>query len=322
MQEDKFHRQNPLGPAAPADEYSQLLARVDELLTEEEADLALEPANKPEPSVEQILDKMRQYSKEEGARPDFYEKSVRPPDPGGEISPPEETVDEILAQVRQESLLPYEAFYQDFEKILESNSDTPVETAGETDFQPQKPEARSKWKSWLAEIAFYAVLIGVVVGVASLKGGAESQGPKSVAGLSAFTVLSSSMESVIPKGSLVVTIRTDPKKLKIGDDVTYLASQSTTITHRIVGIIENYEDTGQRAFETKGVDNQSPDSRPVPAVNVVGKVIFHSYLVGKAASFVGEHWVVILLLAFLLFGFAKTLKGAFGKPKKPKGEKQ
>ena len=51
------------------------------------------------------------------------------------------------------------------------------------------------------------------------------------------------------------------------------------IRDRIVGIIENYENTGQRAFTTQGIMNAQPDKQPVPAVNVVGKVVFHLSLI-------------------------------------------
>lgn len=96
-----------------------------------------------------------------------------------------------------------------------------------------------------------SVLIVLVVSVAFLKGG-DSGAPKSLAGFSTFTVLTGSMQDEIPQGSLVITQQTDPRELKIGDDITYLSSPTTTVTHRIVGIIENYKDTGQRAFENAG----------------------------------------------------------------------
>lgn len=235
------------------------------------------------------------------------------------------TVDEILEEVQENRLLPYDdlrlytdssAKFDDKTEPLSSNEAALSNNKEELEAQAKKT-TKAKIKSIVGEIIFYAVLIGIVVGVASIKGDSDSQGPKSIAGFSAFTVLSSSMESVIPKDSLVITKYTDPLKLNIGDDITYLANQNTTITHRIIGIIENYEDTGQRAFETKGVTNDSPDKRPVPAANVVGKVIFYSHTAGKIAGFMKEHWMIVLLMMILLFGLIKALKSAIGsKPKK------
>lgn len=83
-------------------------------------------------------------------------------------------------------------------------------------------------------------------------------------------------EDVYSKAAPVVSRRTDPSTLEIGDDITFMTGETTTVTHRIIGIVENYADTGQRAFQTQGVMNRTPDSQLVPAVNVVGKVVFHS----------------------------------------------
>ena len=58
--------------------------------------------------------------------------------------------------------------------------------------------------------------------------------PKSIAGISIFTVLTSSMENEIPKGSLVVAKYMEPSELKIGDDITFMISETTKITHRII----------------------------------------------------------------------------------------
>ena len=189
-----------------------------------------------------------------------------------------------------------------------------VETnISETEKEPDKPERTKKHAGkWIGDIAFYLFLIVLVVSAALLKGG-DSGAPKSLAGFSMFTVLTGSMQDEIPQGSLVITQQTDPRELKIGDDVTYLSSPTTTVTHRIVGIIEKYNNTGQRAFETQGIMNAKPDEQPVPAGNVVGKVIFHSYALGRAFTVLSEHWLVFLILLVLTVALIKTLKIVFGR---------
>ena len=183
----------------------------------------------------------------------------------------------------------------------------------ETEKEPDKPERTKKHAGkWIGDIAFYLFLIVLVVSAALLKGG-DSGAPKSLAGFSMFTVLTGSMQDEIPQGSLVITQQTDPRELKIGDDITYLSSPTTTVTHRIVGIIENYNNTGQRAFETQGIMNAKPDEQPVPAGNVVGKVIFHSYALGRAFTVLSEHWLVFLILLVLTVALIKTLKIVFGR---------
>lgn len=192
----------------------------------------------------------------------------------------------------------------------ESSAETNI---AETEQEPDKPEQPKKHAGkWIGDIAFYLFLVVLVVSVAFLKGG-DSGAPKSLAGFSMFTVLTGSMQDEIPQGSLVITQQTDPQELKIGDDITYLSSPTTTVTHRIVGIIENYKDTGQRAFETQGIMNTKPDEQPVPAGNVVGKVIFHSYALGRAFTVLSEHWLVFLILLVLTVALIKTLKIVFGR---------
>lgn len=174
--------------------------------------------------------------------------------------------------------------------------------------EPPKPEKpKKKIVSVLGNILFYVVIIGVVLGAFLAKSGSGGS-PTVIAGYSAFTVLSSSMEDTYPKGSLIVTHSVDPNELEIGDDITYMASATSSITHRIIGITENYLDTGARAFETQGTMNENPDKDPVAAANVVGKVIFCSVLLGRAASFVSANWpllVFFVVVLAVLFAFLK-----------------
>ncbi len=164
----------------------------------------------------------------------------------------------------------------------------------------EKPEeAKEKKSSWLSDIGFI-VLIIVIIGGAFMLRASFGGKPFTLAGFSAFTVLTSSMEDVIPKDSLVITKSTDPNVLQIGDDITYMSGPSSTITHRIIGIQENYAQTNARGFETKGTMNPEPDKEIVPAANVVGKVIWHSALLGKIANLIRKNWPYILFVMIVL----------------------
>lgn len=178
-----------------------------------------------------------------------------------------------------------------------------------------KEESSKKKKSPFVDLLFYGVLIVLIVGTVILTGSGE-QGPRSFAGFTAQTVLTSSMEDVYPKGALVVSRRIDPNTLEVGDDITFMTSETTTITHRIIGIIENYADTGQRAFQTQGVMNQAPDNQLVPAVNVVGKVVFHSYTAGKIVDFLKDSWPLLLFFLVLLAVLVRVLKYIYRKDDK------
>ncbi|MGN0537317.1 MAG: signal peptidase I [Acutalibacteraceae bacterium] len=181
-----------------------------------------------------------------------------------------------------------------------------AEDLEKSELRPKTKKKRGLWK----DIVFYSVLVALVIGAVMLRGNGAVN---SFAGYSAFTVLSESMESEIPKGSLVITQQVDPHDLKIGDDITYMNGSTSTITHRIVGIIEKYQDTGQRAFVTKGIMNAASDKDPVPAVNVVGKVIFHNYQLGQIFEFISQYWFLIILFLLLFAGFFAAIRNLFEK---------
>ncbi len=185
---------------------------------------------------------------------------------------------------------------------------------------PSKKKLRKQKKQIIWDVLFYVVLVFFVVGVFLAKGTGGDGQVRTIAGYSAFTVLSSSMEREIPKGSLVITKHVDPGTLRIGDDITYMANQTTTVTHRIIGIIEEYEDTGGRAFETKGIMNENPDKKPVMAVNVVGKVIYHNLTLGKVRDFICDYWAVILFLMVLVGALFRVLRVLLGREKRERND--
>ncbi|MBC8545223.1 signal peptidase I [Bianquea renquensis] len=173
------------------------------------------------------------------------------------------------------------------------------------------------WKI-IGEVVFYGLLLLLIVAALFIRT-TGSGAPKSLAGYSGMIVLTESMQSEIPKGSLVIAKQVDPNTLQIGDDITYMANQTTSVTHRIVGIMENYENTGQRAFEAQGVMNSEPDRQPVPAVNVVGKVVYHSEVLGNIASFIRTYWPVLLFVLAVGAVLLHVLRRIFRNPPKEAG---
>lgn len=129
--------------------------------------------------------------------------------------------------------------------------------------------------------------------------GRSAGAPHTLGGWSAAIVLTSSMQSVIPKDSLIVTMPVTADQLSVGDDITYMTGPDTSITHRILNVRPNYNGEGRTAFITKGVDNAQPDAMPVMEDNVVGKVVFHSYPLGVVAIFIRENWPLGLFLIVL-----------------------
>lgn len=172
--------------------------------------------------------------------------------------------------------------------------------------EPNK-KPKNKALNIISNILFYVVIIAVVVGALLVKSSSGGR-PTVIAGFSAFRVLTSSMEDVYPKGSLIVSRAVDPYELKVGDDITFMVSETSSVTHRIISITENYLDTGARGFETQGVMNEKPDKDMVAAANIVGKVIFCSKLLGELAVFTKNNWPILVFVLVVIVALITFLK--------------
>ena len=128
----------------------------------------------------------------------------------------------------------------------------------------------------------------------------EDDKPRSFLGFSALRVLSCSMQREIPQNSLAIIRQVDPQKIKLGDDITFFTDEKFTFTHRVINIHENHLEIGQRGFQTQGIENKIPDKEIVPADAVVGKVVFHSAVIGKLLKFFNENATLISSLCVFL----------------------
>lgn len=185
----------------------------------------------------------------------------------------------------------------------------------------ERTEMEPKAAGGFHQLFFYLVLFSIVVVLATLfSGGKDSERPRNIAGYSPMTVLTRSMQSVYPQNSFIVSKVTDPKDLKIGEDITYIKENNTTVTHRIVGINENYMGTGKRGFETKGVENPRKDEEVVRAENVVGKVVFSNVLLGNLLIFVRENLVLSAITMIITFLFIDALFKYIALKKRNRGD--
>ncbi len=195
----------------------------------------------------------------------------------------------------------------------------PRHLAGPPAPSPSLGAALARHWALLGEALYYLVLAAFVVGVFLFRGAGEGP-PVRVLGFSALRVLTASMGEDLPQGSLVITHAVDPATLEVGDDITYLAGEEVTVTHRIVDITEDYMGSGERAFTTQGTGNEEPDSRPVSAQNVVGKVIFHSLTLGRAFGFIRAEWPWLLALAALGGGLWGAVGVVIQESRKDRGK--
>jgi signal peptidase len=162
-------------------------------------------------------------------------------------------------------------------------------------------------RSRVGSVIFYVVLLLAVAGTALLR---------NTGGYSFYTVLTRSMQSEIPQGSLVISKRTDPALIRVGDDVTYLREDNSSVTHRVVGITEDYDKSGARGFQTKGIENELPDPGLVYAANVVGVVQVSVPYLGGGLYWVAQHLVILLAVLGVLLILSVSLRTFFAESKK------
>lgn len=103
-------------------------------------------------------------------------------------------------------------------------------------------------------------------------------------GLKPYSVLSGSMQSVYPTGSLLYIKDINPETLEVGDIITYKMAGGTLCTHRIVEIVPDEENPHIVRFRTKGDENDTADPL-VDYDSVVGKATFCIPLLGYLATY-------------------------------------
>jgi len=163
--------------------------------------------------------------------------------------------------------------------------------------------------SWISSLALLALILAAFI-VAYMVGFGDI-GPRILFGYSADIVLSGSMQSELPQGSLVLVKTVDPETIQIGDNITFIRADRNLITHKVVSITEDYDQSGMRGFTTQGIENPYPDRETVYADNVVGKVIFHSLQLGNILSYIKDRVWVVILGAVLVIAFFSALRYVF-----------
>lgn len=129
-----------------------------------------------------------------------------------------------------------------------------------------------------------------------------------------FTIISPSMTPSINVYDVVVSIKTKPSKIKIGDVISFYSDNPNvngmTITHRVIQVYQDYETF---SFRTKGDFNKDMDSEFVNQDKIVGKVYFKIPQLGRVQFFLGSKggWLIAILipaLAIISYDIYKIIK--------------
>ena len=134
-------------------------------------------------------------------------------------------------------------------------------------------------------------------------------------GLQPYMVLSGSMEPTYHVGSLVYVKKVDYKQLQVGDPITYMISQDTVVTHRIIEVLVDEEDPNTLRYFTKGDANDAPDGTSVHYKNIIGKPVFSLPYLGYVSNFI-QHppgtYIAISAGAILMPTIVGSLAETFG----------
>ena len=124
----------------------------------------------------------------------------------------------------------------------------------------RKSHSLSVWGSRLSALAV-SIIVLIAVALVGMR----------LSGFRTFTVMSGSMEPEFPVGSLIYVKPVDYSSLNVGDVISYVANdEKTVVTHRIVEIEIDEEDSTVWRFRTKGDTNTSADAGLVHYKNVLG----------------------------------------------------
>ena len=144
-------------------------------------------------------------------------------------------------------------------------------------------------------------------------------------GLRPFVVLSGSMEPTYHVGSLIYVKSVDYKQLKEGDPITYMISQDTVVTHRIIEVLVDEEDPNTIRYFTQGDANEQPDGTSVHYKNIIGKPVFSIPYLGYVSNYIqnppGMYVAIAAGAILILLVFLPDLFADDEKKKKEEEEK-
>ncbi len=137
-----------------------------------------------------------------------------------------------------------------------------------------------KWKLTLKIVSDALVILVVLLAI--LLHGLQ------LFGLKPYSVLSGSMQSVYPTGSLIYIKDVDPAQLEVGDTITFKMESGIIATHRIIELVPDETDPTVIRFRTKGDENEIVDGSLVEYDSVIGKPVFCIPLLGYVATYLAQ----------------------------------
>ena len=163
---------------------------------------------------------------------------------------------------------------------------------------------KSAWNVITTLLVFVVVVLALLLA-----------GPRFL-GLHVFTVLSGSMEPVYHTGALIyVKEIEDTRSIPDGTVITYMASEDTIVTHRIVAAVPDEQDPSLIRYRTKGDANDVEDGTLVHYKNILGTPVFTVPALGYLANYIqnppGSYMIICFGALFILLLFLPELLAVF-----------
>lgn len=170
--------------------------------------------------------------------------------------------------------------------------------------------------NWLLIIALIFVAALVFINM-------TSEGNPQIFGQELKVVYSGSMEPEIKTGSVIGIIpAVDKDNYKVDDIIMFQSEPGVYVTHRIMDVFQNNSGV---LYQTKGDNNEHPDTNPVMAANVYGKYSgLHIPYLGYVMDFANSKFGLVALLiipgVLLLIQSGKSLYEGITELRKQKNQ--
>lgn len=152
----------------------------------------------------------------------------------------------------------------------------------------------NKVVKWIGNMLFgILVVIAALSLIVNINAKRNSDNIPSFLGYKPMTVLTGSMAPRISPGDIIIDSSVTADNIKVGDVVTYKATESMLITHRIIEIIN---ENGKNMYKTKGDANNTDDGKLVSPEQIVGRVSFRIPYGGYVSRFASSIYGLILLI--------------------------
>lgn len=171
-----------------------------------------------------------------------------------------------------------------------------------------KPKA-SAWKA-VSNVMFYLALAAVVFSAVLFR--SKSAGTQ-IFGHAYYEVLSGSMQSMIPKGSLVIISQVPAGEIREGSVITFQRGDGETVTHQVIEVLPDFDGEGTLGFRTKGTDNPAPDPDIAAASSVLGVVKTHVKGLGYTLHLLTGNFKCMVILFVLVILLSIALRVFLGE---------